>query len=167
MPSATHSTSAFRVDILRLCPEHPPIFVEFLEPIVNDPETPDEPAVPTLAEYDRGRRVLEGLRRSEYDGGPNTDVDAARLSFAKGSPACNLIERMAPPMDSTTDSLVAAAHLAQAADRIVSSCDEDVLRVLFDPDRPQRPEAIMQLSRTADTRQRFGISGVLEAVFNP
>ena len=155
----------FRADLLRGWPDHPPIFTEFVEPATDDPVTLNEPAVPALVTYDRGRRVLELLRRAAYDGGPATDVDATRLSFAKGSPARDLAERMAPLMSSTTDSLIAAVHFAHAVDRLVSNCKENVFGVLFQPDRPQSQKAIMQLSRTADTRQRFRISGVLEGRF--
>lgn len=57
------------------------------------------------------------------------------------------------------------AKFAAAVENIVANCgdeSENAFHVLLDPERLQTRKGIMQLSRTADTRQRYRMAGVIE-----
>lgn len=55
--------------------------------------------------------------------------------------------------------------LGEAVAQLIANCGESARHVLFDPKHPQTPNAILKLSRTADTRQQYRIQGVLEGRF--
>lgn len=153
----------FRADLLNRWPDHPTIYTEFVEPATSDP--PCLQSLPTLLEYDQGRRLLELMRRAAYDGISNDGNGKSDLSFAVGTLGRDLAEQLAPAMRISVEELIAAAKFGDAVDTLYKNCDEDVFRALFHPIHPQSRKAVLELSRTADTRQRYRIDGVLEGRF--
>lgn len=118
----------------------------------------------TLLAYDRGRRYLE-LRGDKYGSILDRECGAKIRSFAQGTFERRLIEQTAPAMCVSSEQLIDDVKFAQAVETIADSCDGDAFRAMFDPKNPQTRKSIMQLSRTADTRQRYRIEGVLDGLF--
>lgn len=110
--------------------------------------------------YRRGSRCLAELQASS-----DAAVAKKRYSLAKGTPARELVEGMADKLDVTFQQLQADVEFAQAVGSILENCGDEAYTVLFNRDRPQDRGAIMKLSRTADTRQRYRIDGVKEGHF--
>lgn len=155
----------FRADLLRTAPNHPPIYVEFVEPLVSDPIQLDGEPIPTLRQYDRGRRFLTIRHRAFYDGVSDIERSDTKISWAKGSFDGRLAEQVARSLKVSTKQLIQDVEFAQAVETLVLNCDEDVFDILFAPKRPQSRDAIMRLSRVSDNRQRHRIVGVGEGRF--
>lgn len=116
----------------------------------------------SFTEYQLGKRFL--MRRARAMRQSRTDRNTW-ASLAKGQPARVLLDRMAEDESMPIKQLASAVALAEAVETIRMNCDEDVFGALFRSKYPQKRSAVMQLSRTADTRQRYRIAGVLEQRF--
>jgi hypothetical protein len=111
----------------------------------------------SIVAFRQGREFIEqrdvAIAKSKLD-------QHAWKSLARGRPSRQLMERMAREMSVDFVTLKSAVEFAEAVDTITSNCGDKAFNVLFDEDCPQPRKAIMQLSRTADTRQRYRIDGV-------
>lgn len=115
-----------------------------------------------FAEYVRGLRFLEHRRRAIDQSDLHAD---AWKSLAKGRPARELMEAVASDSGVEFEVLKADAEFAEAVESIVINCGPTALKVIFDKRRSQTRQAVVKLSRTADTRQRYRVEGVLKGRF--
>jgi len=153
--------AAFRADLFGTHPEHQPVFTEFVKPFDSDPVCLSENAPATLNDYACGRRVLEQFRVEHGSESELTATELAEQSVAKGSPMRRLVDAEASAMRVSVEKLIADVQFAAAVEVLVSNSDKDVYQAIFNSGRPQAREGVMQLSRTADIRQRYRIEGVL------
>jgi len=110
--------------------------------------------------HDKQRGCLLGMAIGESE----LDVKAWH-SLAKRCPARQLADRVAAQLDVPFPELKKAIEFADAVGTIVGNCGDFAFQVLFDPMRPQLRQAIMKLSRTANTRQQYRIDGVISGSF--
>ncbi len=116
----------------------------------------DTASLPVLAAYHRGRRFLEKRRMAAVPGnGPM--VMSTEITLLKDPVSRKLYDRLANELGMGRAELRADAQLAEAVELIIRNCGSRAFGVLFDEERPQTRKAIMELSRTADTRQRYRI----------
>ena len=112
--------------------------------------------------YKRGQKFFE-QRQREIE---RSDlIPDAWESLAKGAPARGLMEAVASHFGVTFEIMHEDAMFAAAVESIVMNCGEMALQIIFDKRRPQTRQAVMKLSRTADTRQRYRVEGVLDGRF--
>jgi Uri superfamily endonuclease len=152
-------TVGFRSKLGERFSSHPEVFVDF---VGNGAPLTEENGQPLLDQFERGHRFLERRRQAMKQGDLAED---AWTSLARGRPARKLIEKIAVELDTTCETLRADAEFSEAVETVVNNCGEEAFQMMFDPHRPQKRQAIMQLSRTADTRQRHRVEGVLEGPF--
>lgn len=153
------ATSLFRSRLRDLIAQQPSVFVEFADDALTAMTVSKHML---FVEYHRGRRFTE-LR---YLAIAQSDLDVTSWhSLAKRRPARQLADRVAAQLDVPFQELKKAIEFAEAVETIVGNCGNMAFRVLFDPMRPQRRKGIMELSRTADTRQQYRIDGVTNGSF--
>jgi hypothetical protein len=148
--------TAFRWALLQRNASHPPVYVQ---PMVV-PVIPNDDNLSLWAPYQRGRVYLEEWRR-EACCAPN----AESVAFSRQHGAKRLVLRVASKLQVSEAQLRREAKLALAIEELVGNCGERALQAIFDPGSPQTEKRIMQLSRTADTRQQYRIDGVLAGRF--
>jgi len=156
--------AAFRADLLSRLPKHHPVYVEFVEPHATDPVAIKPDSAPLLGAYDRGRRLLELRRRAYYDGLEDTPCPSVITTFSRDRVGKQLVGKLATELNVPVPELKQDAKFAEAVEQIVANCGDEAWQVMFEPARPQERKHIMQLSRTADTRQQYRVEQVLEGL---
>ena len=114
-----------------------------------------------VGSYYRGRAYLERLRAVawELDNRRYESMSAIRKSDSIGRPILTLL---ATQFGIDTASLWRDVRLAVAMEELVRNCGVRALDACLFTKPFQTRKAIMQLSRTADTRQRYRINEVIE-----
>lgn len=155
----------FYAELFRTFPLRDPVYTEFVEPYASDPISVNGAFPESLRSYDRGRRFHEALHQEAYEQGRVADRAANQVSFAKGTTERDLIEHVGAELRVEPRQLIADAKFASAVDQLKLHCEEDVFSAIFRPKKSQTLDAVMKLSRTADSRQRHRIQGVLDGRF--
>ncbi|MHC2068127.1 GIY-YIG nuclease family protein [Bremerella sp. T1] len=135
-----------------------PVFVE----IVDGKKGTSRKWSSLVAEYYLGRQFLEQRRLAVAEGPIGFDD---LKSLAKGRPGRFLAEQVVKNAKVSFPRLKAAIEFSEAVETIMENCGSDSFDVLFDSKRPQARKAIMQISRTSDTRQQYRFHGVVSGRF--
>ena len=137
------------------------ILVEILDSRDHLIDSVSDSASSLVGSYSRGRAYLERLRVAgwERDDRRYESMSAIRKSDSIGRPILTLL---ATQFGIDMASLWLDVRLAVAIEELVRSCGVRALDTCLFTKPFQSRKAIMQLSRTADTRQRYRISQVSE-----
>lgn len=140
-----------------------PILVEFARSPQRKTVESGYDSTSLAASYHRGRRFLEELRLAVYDQSSHSPTD--KMQRKTKAIERDLVARLTAAMNLDAKLYKQDRRFAVAVESLVLNCGQSALDTFFFTTHPQTLKGIMQLSRTADTRQRYRIAGVITGRF--
>lgn len=147
--------AVFRAGLSKRHPQHPPVYVDFVEASVQRVASKDV-EVPIKEAYLRGRRYLEARRAA-------VPARTGSLSVIGNDPVGRrLLHKLAEAMRVDYSTMKKDTEFAEGVEVVIGECGEIAAKVFFNSTKPQARSAIEKISRKSRERQRYRIEGVLD-----